>query len=202
MAGVVIATDPDASELRPGDEVFGFAKSAFAEYACSAQLIRKPSSLTFEQAAAVPVAGLTALQALTNHGSLQAGQDVIINGASGGVGTFAVQIAKYLGAHVTSVCSSGNIQLVRSLGSDQVLDYTQTDLTKAAGRYDLMVDCIGNHTLVACRRILKPQGRYVMVGAPSGRWVAPLERGLRASMLSMFASQIFLFSWRDGIQAI
>jgi NADPH:quinone reductase-like Zn-dependent oxidoreductase len=205
VAGVVVSTGPRVTGWQPGDEAFGLAKGVFAEYACSAQLIRKPRSLTFEQAAAVPVAGLTALQALKHHGRLQAGEDVIINGASGGVGTFAVQIAKYLGANVTSVCGPGNIQLVQSLGSDNIVDYTQKDLTELTQRYDLMVDCIGNHRLTVCRRILRPNGRYVMIGAPSGRWVAPLDRAFRARLISTFVSQTLLFfvaRWDPGALAL
>jgi NADPH:quinone reductase-like Zn-dependent oxidoreductase len=129
------------------------------------------------------------LQGLRDRGKLQPGQRVLINGASGGVGTFAVQIAKSFGAHVTGVCSTRNVERVRSLGADQVIDYTKEDFTKAGQRYDVILDNVGNHSLSACRRVLTPRGRYVMVGGPKGRWVAPLDRALAAKVYSWFVSQ-------------
>ena len=135
-------------------------------------LALKPANLTFEQAAAVPVAAITALQGLRDKGRIQPGQKVLINGAAGGVGTFAVQIAKSFGAHVTGVCSTRNVDLVRSIGADHVIDYTQEDFTQSGQRYDLMFDCMGNHSLSACRRVMSSEGNYVIVGGP-GRWIGP-----------------------------
>jgi NADPH:quinone reductase-like Zn-dependent oxidoreductase len=151
VAGEVEAVGQDVTRFKPGDQVFGTCSGAFAEYVCTSEsaLVMKPDNVTFEQAAAVPIAALTALQGLRDKGKIQPGQKVLINGASGGVGTFAVQIAKSLGANVTGVCSTRNVGLVRSIGADQVIDYTQDDFTKGAGRYDLILDCISNHS---CRR--------------------------------------------------
>lgn len=189
VAGRVEAVGPGVSRFNPGDEVFGVCRGAFAEAVCTpaSNLIAKPPSLTFEQAASVPVAAFTALQALRNKGNIQAGQTLLINGAAGGVGTLAVQIAKSFGVHVTGVCSTRNVELVRSLGVDHVIDYTQEDFTRAGRRYDLMLDCIGNHSLSACRRVLREQGICLMVGAPPGRWIAPMGRFLRAGVLSRFS---------------
>jgi NADPH:quinone reductase-like Zn-dependent oxidoreductase len=156
-------------------------------------VVVKPDNLTFEQAASAPVAALTALQGLRDKGHLQPGQQVLINGAAGGVGTFAVQIAAVLGAKVTGVCSANNVDLVRSLGGHRVIDYAREDFTQAGQRYDLLLDCIGNHSLSACRRVLHPTGFYVMVGGPSGRWIAPLGRVLRMLLLSRFVSQKLVF---------
>ena len=173
VAGEVEAIGRNVTEFKPGDEVFGTCFGAFAEYATSASvfglksvLVKKPENVTFEQAASAPVAALTALQGLRDKGRIQAGQKVLINGAAGGVGTFAVQIARLFGAHVTGVCSTGNVEMVRSIGADRVIDYTQNDFTKSGERYDIVLDCVGNHSLSACRRLLNPQGRLVMVGAP------------------------------------
>ena len=173
VAGEVEAIGRNVTEFKPGDEVFGTCFGAFAEYATSASvfglksvLVKKPENVTFEQAASAPVAALTALQGLRDKGRIQAGQNVLINGAAGGVGTFAVQIARLFGAHVTGVCSTGNVEMVRSIGADRVIDYTQNDFTKSGERYDIVLDCVGNHSLSACRRLLNPQGRLVMVGAP------------------------------------
>jgi NADPH:quinone reductase-like Zn-dependent oxidoreductase len=151
----------------------------------------KPGNLTFEQAAAAPVAAYTALQGLRNHGRLQPGQQVLINGAAGGVGTFAVQIAKSFGALVTGVCSAGNAGMVRSLGADEVIDYSQEDFTKSGKRYDLILDAVGNHPLLACRRALQPKGIYVMVGG-SGGLIGTLARALAAVVLSRLVSQDLL----------
>ncbi|MGQ0834466.1 MAG: NAD(P)-dependent alcohol dehydrogenase, partial [Gammaproteobacteria bacterium] len=166
---------------------------AFAEYVTVREhraLVLKPANLTFEQAASVPVAAVTALQALRDKGRIQPGQKVLINGASGGVGTFAVQIAKSFGAEVTGVCSTKNVQMVRSLGADHVIDYTQRDFTKSGQRYDLILDNVGNHPLLELRRVLDPEGILVIVGGPkSGRLFGPLAHAAKALMLSPFVSQ-------------
>src|SRR5882724_11281286 len=160
VAGQVEAVGRNVTQFKPGDKIFGTCSGAFAEYACASEsaLVIKPDSVTWEQAASVPIAGLTALQGLRDKGKLQPGQQVLINGAAGGVGTFAVQIAKSFGADVTGVCSTGNIDLVRSIGADQVIDYTREDFTKGTQCYDLILDCISNHSLAACRRVLNPKG--------------------------------------------
>lgn len=167
VAGVVEAVGKNVTRFKPGDAVFGVCRGSFAEYSCTkeSRLVAKPANVTFEQAAATPVCGLTALQALRDKGGLQPSQRVLINGASGGVGTFAVQIAKALGAHVTGVCSSGNVELVRSLGADRVIDYTKTDFTKGSEQYDLIVDVVASHPFASYRRILKPNGVCVIAGA-------------------------------------
>src|SRR5713101_5438803 len=165
-AGEVEAVGKNVTQFKPGDEVFGACRGAFAEYACTAasKLAMKPDNVTFEQAASVFVAGLTALQGLRDKGKIFAGSKVLINGAAGGVGTFAVQIAKSLGAHVTGVCSTRNLEMVRSIGADEVIDYTQNDFTTSNHRYDLILECVGNHSFSACRRVLNTAGRCVMVG--------------------------------------
>ena len=157
-----------------------------------ARLVPKPESLSFEQAAAVPVAGLTALQGLRDKGHLQPGQKVLINGAAGGIGTFAVQIAKSFGAKVTGVCSTKNVELVRSLGADRVIDYTRDDFTQDSERYDLLLDNVGNRTLSAMRRVLSPNGKCVMAGAPKELW-AVFTRVLKAFAWSLFLRQKFTF---------
>ncbi|HSC26615.1 MAG TPA: NAD(P)-dependent alcohol dehydrogenase [Vicinamibacterales bacterium] len=191
VAGRVEAVGSSTAQVRSGDEVFGLCSGAFAEYACAREdrLVSKPARLTFEQAAAVPVAALTALQGLRDRGRIQRGQKVLIVGASGGVGTFAVQIAKSFGADVTGVCSTRNVDMVRSLGAQRVIDYTQEDFTRSGQRYDLILDMAGTHSLMACRRALTPRGTYVVVGAPSGRWFTGPDRFLRALVLSVFVSQ-------------
>ena len=192
LAGEVEAVGKSVTQFKPGDEVFGTGHgAAFAEYVCAGKtkLVLKPANLTFEQAASVPIAAITALQALRDKGQIQPGQKVLINGASGGVGTFAVQIAKSFGAEVTGVCSTRNVDMVRSIGADHVIDYTKEDFTKAGQRYDLMLDNVGNHSLLDCRRVLNPDGKYIMVGGQSGRWIDPLPRALSSSMLSRFVSQ-------------
>jgi len=148
--------------------------------------------MTFEQAASVPIAAITALQALRDKGKVQPGQKVLINGASGGVGTFAVQIAKSFGAHVTGVCSTRNVDLVRSIGADDVIDYTRQDYTGSDQRYDVIVDMVGNHPVSAHKRVLNPKGIYVIVGGPKGRWIAPMDRVVKASLASRFGSQEFV----------
>lgn len=155
VAGVVVAVGQHVTQFKPGDAVFGICRGAFAEYACTSEtaLVSKPGNVTFEQAASVPVAGLTALQALQDKGELQPGQNVLINGAAGGVGTFAVQIAKAWGAQVTGVCSTSNVDLVRALGADLVIDYTREDFTSSIRQYDLLLDNVGNCALAALRRV-------------------------------------------------
>ena len=185
VAGQIEAVGSNVKQFAPGDEVFGAIRGAFAEYACGspARLVAKPASVTYEQAAAVPIAGMTALQALRDYGRLQTGQKVLINGAAGGVGTFAVQIAKSFGAEVTAVCSARNVEMLRSIGADDVIDYTQHDFAANGRRYDLIVDCIGNRTWSENRRALNREGRYVMVGMKS------FSRVLRTILAAPFASQ-------------
>ncbi len=191
VAGQVEAVGRNVTQFKPGDEVFGACRGAFAEYACTSEsaLVMKPDNVTFEQAASVPIAAFTALQGLRDKGHIQPGQKVLINGAAGGVGTFAVQIAKSFGAEVTGVCSTRNVDMVRSIGADRVIDYTQEDFTKSGQRYDLFFDCVGNHSLSACRRVLNPKGIYIVVGGPGGRWLGPLARMLKTLVLSRFVSQ-------------
>jgi NADPH:quinone reductase-like Zn-dependent oxidoreductase len=180
FAGVVEAVGKDVSDLEPGDDVFGGRSGAFAEYVNVRQgIVRKPSNLTFEEAAAVPTAALTALQGLRDKAQVQAGQRVLINGASGGVGTFAVQIAKALGAEVTAVCSTRNVALAGSLGADRVVDYTREDFTREGRRYDVLFDVAGSRSWRECKRVLEPEGTLVMVGAPDrGRLLGPLRHVL------------------------
>ena len=192
FAGVVEAVGKSVTKFKPGDEVFGGRTGALAEYVTireSGSVVLKPANVTFEQAAAVPVAAVTALQGLRDKGGVQAGQRVLINGASGGVGTFAVQIAKSFGANVTGVCSTRNVDMVKSIGADRVVDYTKEDFTKGAQRYDLVLDNVGNHSLSAIRHVVEPHGKYVMVGGPSGRWLAPLPRAFKLLVVSKFVSQ-------------
>ncbi len=191
FAGVVEAVGKNVTEFKPGDEVFGGRTGAFAQYICATEkaLVLKPDNMTLEQAASVQIAGLTALQGLRDKGKLQPGQRVLINGASGGVGTYAVQIAKTLGVHVTGVCSTRNVEMVRSIGADHVIDYTKEDFTKGTERYDVILDLVGNHGLLAVRRALTPEGKYVMIGGQKGRWLAPMDTVLRAFLLSPFVSQ-------------
>ena len=168
VAGVVEAVGKNVAHFQAGDEVFGTCEASVAEYACAKEsaLVNKPAEVTFEQAAATPVAGLTALQGLRDRAKLQTGQAVLINGASGGVGTFAVQLAKHLGAHVTGACSTRNVELVKSIGADAVIDYTQSDFTKGEKRYDFIFECVGSKTFAECRPVLQPAGRFVGIGAP------------------------------------
>jgi len=191
-AGEIEAVGRNVTQFKPGDEVFGAFRGAFAEYACTAEskLVRKPANVTFEQAASINVAGLTALQGLRDKGKIQPGKKVLINGAAGGVGTCAVQIAKSLGARVTGVCSTRNIDMVRSIGADEVIDYTQNDFTTSNQRYDLILDCVGNHSFSECRRVLNPDGRCVMIGAPHDLSVTCLLAVMISTLLlSVFVSQ-------------
>jgi len=168
-AGVVEAVGADVTHVAPGDEVLGARNGAFAEYVSGKNFVPKPANLSFEQAGTVGIAGITALQAVRDKGKVQAGQTVLVNGAAGGVGTFAVQIAKAYGADVTGVCSTRNVDMVRSIGADRVVDYTIADYTREGRRYDVIVDCIGNHRLLANRRALTPNGALVVVGGPLRR---------------------------------
>ena len=199
MAGQVEAAGANVKRFRPGDEVFGLTRGpdrpgagtgGCAEYAGvpAGFLQLKPANLTFGQAAAVPLAALTALQALRDTGQLQPGQKVLINGASGGVGTFAVQIAKSFGAEVTGVCSTRNLDMIRSIGADQVIDYTREDFTTSGRRYDLILDT-ADRSLSDCRRALTPKGTLVVIGGSAGRWIDGLGRAYKARLLSPFVSQ-------------
>jgi NADPH:quinone reductase-like Zn-dependent oxidoreductase len=187
LAGRVEAVGRNVTEFHSGDEVFGMSIRTFAEYVSVREVgvVLKPANLTFEQAAAVPVAATTALQGLRDEGQIQPGQEVLINGASGGVGTFAVQIAKSFGADVTGVCSTRNVDMVRSIGADQVIDYTQEDFTRTGQRYDLILDMAGNHSLSDCRRALGPNGTLVLAGQ-SGRKEHSILPLLKARVLSPF----------------
>jgi NADPH:quinone reductase-like Zn-dependent oxidoreductase len=192
VAGRVEAVGKNVTQFKPGDEVFGSCRGAFAEYACTAEtgLFKKPNTVTFEQAASVPVAAYTALQGLRDAGQIQPGQKVLINGAAGGVGTFAVQIAKSFGADVTAVCSTRNVEMVRSIGADRVIDYTKEDFTQGGQRYDLFFDAVGNHSLFASRRVLNPRGIYIPAGGSTDRWmIGPLGRALTTLVVSWFVSQ-------------
>jgi NADPH:quinone reductase-like Zn-dependent oxidoreductase len=192
VAGTIESVGRDVTEFAPGDAVFGTCDGSFAEYACArrAKLAPKPANLSFEQAAAVPVSGLTALQAVRDHGHVESGQHVLIVGASGGVGTFAVQIARAFGAEVTAVCSAAKVDLVRALGADHVLDYTRDDFADGRHRYDVILDIGGNRRLSDLRRALTPHGRLVIVGGEThGRLLGGSERQLRALMLSPLVSQ-------------
>lgn len=192
IAGRVEAVGAGVAEFHPGDEVYGEAEAGgFAEYAAAPAhlLALKPANLTFEQAAAVPLSARTAFQGLKDGGNIQPGQKVLINGASGGVGTFAVQIAKAFGAEVTGVCSTRNADLVRSLGADSVIDYTQENFTESRLQYDLIFDSIGNHTLSALRQVLTPRGTLVLSSGTGGRVLGPMGRIVRALVLSLFIRQ-------------
>jgi len=189
VAGTVEAIGKDVARLRPGDEVFGWCAGAFAEYASASeeQFLPKPANLTFEQAAAVGVSATTALQLLRDNGKVRPGQKVLVNGASGGVGTFAVQIAKAFGAEVTGVTSSRNVDMVRSIGADHVIDYTREDFTQGAERYDLILDNVGNHSMARTRRALAPTGTLISNGG--GHAGGKLGRTLRTMLVSMFVRQ-------------
>jgi NADPH:quinone reductase-like Zn-dependent oxidoreductase len=192
FAGVVVETGSDVTRFAIGDAVFGGGAGAFAEYLRIAEdraIALKPENVSFEEAAAIPIAALTALQALRDVGQIQAGEKVLINGASGGVGTYTVQIAKELGAEVHGVCSTRNVEMVRALGADHVIDYKNQNYTDSDIQYDLIIDMVGNQSLGANRHVLKPQGRMVIVGGPKGDWIAPLWQPLKALMLSPFIDE-------------
>ncbi|MGD0125386.1 MAG: NAD(P)-dependent alcohol dehydrogenase [Terriglobia bacterium] len=203
-AGYVEAVGRNVTLFKAGDTVFGACRGAFGEYACASEraLARKPDNVSFEQAASVPIAGLTALQGLRDKGKIQPGSKVLVNGASGGVGTFAVQIAKSFGAEVTGVCSTRKVKMVRSIGADEVIDYTQEDFTRRGRRYDLIFDCIGNHSLAEYRRVMNPKGIFVGVGGATGRWMLGLiVRSTAALLSSPFTSQKFAgFMAKPGIE--
>jgi NADPH:quinone reductase-like Zn-dependent oxidoreductase len=196
-AGTIEAVGKNITQFKPGDEVFGVANGAMAQYACAAErtLVTKPDNITFEQAGSVGVAGLTALQGLRNQGNIQPGQKVLVNGASGGVGTFAVQIAKAFGAEVTAVCSSRNVEQARSMGADHVIDYTKEDFTQGEQRYDIIFDNVGNHSIAERRRVLTPNGICVLAGMGSaGKHEGQFPRiagSLKASIVSPFIPQKF-----------
>ena len=192
FAGTVEAVGPAVTRFKPGDAVFGGGNGAFAEYLVVREnraIEIMPANISFEQAAGVPIAGLTALQALRDHGNLQPGERVLINGASGGVGTFAVQIAKAMGAHVTGVCSGRNADMVRSIGADQVFDYRQQDYTESGQKFDLIVDMVGNHSPLENKRVLSDSGRLIIVGGPKGDWIGPLVGALKSAVASAFVEQ-------------
>jgi NADPH:quinone reductase-like Zn-dependent oxidoreductase len=195
FAGTVEAVGKNVTNFKPGDDVFGGRGGAFAEYVCpraNRAVALKPANVSFEDAASVNIAGITALQGVRDKGKVQAGQKVLINGASGGVGTFAVQIAKSFGADVTGVCSTRNVDLVKSLGADHVIDYTKEDFTKGAERYDVMLDNVGNHSLSECRGVLTPNGKYVLIGgggASDQGFLGGLGKALWAMVFSKFVNQ-------------
>ena len=192
MAGVVEAVGKNVTRFQPGDEVFGIGKGSYAEYVCAREdkLAHKPANLTFEQAAVVAISGLPALQGLRDYGRVEPEQKVLVIGASGGVGIFAVQIAKTFGAHVTGVCSTTKVDLVRSIGADHVIDYTREDFAEGEQRYDLILDIGGNSSLARLRRALAPRGTLIIVGGETdGRWLGGTDRQLRALMLSPFVGQ-------------
>jgi NADPH:quinone reductase-like Zn-dependent oxidoreductase len=194
FAGTVAAVGKNVTQFKSGDEVFGGRSGAFAEYVTISDdrtLVKKPANISFEQAASVPIAAITALQGLRDNGQIQSGQKVLINGASGGVGTFAVQIAKSYGAEVTGVCSTRNVDMVKSIGADHVFDYTKEDYTESGNRYDLIIDMVGNHSLLANRRVLAPEGKFVIIGGPKGNWLGPLMGPIKALLLSPFVDQEF-----------
>lgn len=192
VAGTVEVVGKDVTQLQPGDEVLGWCSGAFAEYVCAPQdhFVKKPAHLTFEQAAAVGVSASTALQMLRDQGKVQPGQRVLINGASGGVGTFAVQIAKALGAEVTGVCSTRNVDMVRSIGADHVIDYTQEDFTQGGQRYDFILDNVGNHSLSATRGALTAAGKLQSNnGTSGGRWFGTVGTVVKTAAVSKFNQQ-------------
>jgi NADPH:quinone reductase-like Zn-dependent oxidoreductase len=195
VAGRVEAVGAGVEHLRVGDDVFGWCNGAFAEFVCAGEdhFVLKPQDLTFEHAAAVPLAAMTALQGIRDSGRVEAGQKVLIVGASGGVGTFAVQIAKSLGAEVTGVCSTRNVELVRSIGADHVVDYTRADVTRGDERFDVIFELAGTDTPGAYRRLLTPTGILVLSSGDGGRWLGPLGRMLKAKISGPFVSQTMGF---------
>jgi NADPH:quinone reductase-like Zn-dependent oxidoreductase len=201
LAGEVEAVGKAVTRFHPGDAVFGEAAGAFAEYTCVPErwLAPKPANLTFEQAAAVPMGGVTALQGLRDSGKIQAGQKVLILGASGGVGTFAVQIAKSFGAEVTGVCSTRNVERVRKIGADHVVDYTREDFTRGATRYDLLLDTVGSRSLRECRRVLQPKAVYVHVG---GRMARVLALPIVSPFVSQTLAQLIAKRNKDDLEIL
>lgn len=192
FAGTVEAVGKSVTRFKPGDEVFGGGGGSVAEYLVvreSRGVALKPANVTFEQAGSVGVAAVTALQGLRDHGGIKSGQKVLINGASGGVGTYAVQIAKHFGAEVTGVCSTRNVELVRSLGADHVIDYTQQDFAEGTQRYDIVLDNVGNRSLSDLRSVLGSDGALVIVGAGKGDWIGPLSLALKATVVAPFVDQ-------------
>src|SRR3954447_880719 len=203
-AGTVEAVGKNVTQFKPGDDVFGGKTGAFAQYICvrpDRGIARKPANITPEQAASVNIAAITALQGLRDQGKLQAGQKVLINGASGGVGTFAIQIAKSMGAEVTGVCSGRNVEMVKSLGADHVIDYTKEDFAKTGQQFDLLLDNVPNHTLSECRSVLTPQGKYVMIGGGGTNdnpWVGPFGRVIHMLVLKPFVKQPMTMMMADS----
>jgi NADPH:quinone reductase-like Zn-dependent oxidoreductase len=195
FAGTVESVGKNVTQFKPGDDVFGGRDGAFAQYVCRravGAVALKPPGLTFEQAASINIAGITALQGVRDKGKVQPGQKVLINGASGGVGTFAVQLAKNFGGEVTGVCSTRNVELVQSLGADHVIDYTKEDFTKGDEKYDVILDNVANHSLSECRRVLTPNGIYVMIGGGSANeqgFLGALGKALNAAVYSRFVKQ-------------
>jgi NADPH:quinone reductase-like Zn-dependent oxidoreductase len=202
VSGRVEAVGGDVTDLQPGDEVFGLCTGSFAEYSGVPEdkLVPKPANLSFEQAAAVPSSGLTALQSLRDYGGVTPGQKVLIIGAAGGVGTFAVQIAKSFGAEVTGVCSTTGLDLVRSIGADRAIDYTREEFADGRQLYDVILDTAGNRSLSHLRRALTPEGTLVIIGGRGGPWVGGTDRNLRALMLSPFVSQTLRAPFLDHLK--
>jgi len=194
FAGIVEAVGASVTEYKPGDEVFGGSTGAFAQY-LTVRVDRgfaiKPANMSFAHAASVGIAGVTAIQALRDHGNLQPGDEVLINGASGGVGTFAVQIAKSMGAVVTGVCSTRNVAMVSALGADHVIDYKKENYIEGGKKYDVVIDMVGNHSLLSHEDVLTPDGRFVIVGGSSGNWLGPLIRPIGAKLIAPFVDQEF-----------
>jgi NADPH:quinone reductase-like Zn-dependent oxidoreductase len=195
FAGIVEAVGKAVTRFAPGDSVFGARTGALAEYVTlrETRAARMPSNASFEQAAAMPIAGITALQGVRDNGAVRAGQKVLVNGASGGVGTYAVQIAKSLGAVVTGVCSARNVDMVRSIGADHVIDYTTTNFTRGTERYDVIIDNVGNHSLGDLSRVLAPAGTYVMIGGDPGKWLSPIPRVAATLLRSKFSDRQWRF---------
>lgn len=195
FSGTVETVGKGITKFKPGDEVFGVSNGAFAEYVVAREdrrVVAKPPGVSFEQAASIPVAAITALQGLRDRGKVRPGEKVLINGASGGVGTFAVQLARSFGARVTGVCSTRNLEMVRSLGAEDVIDYTREDFAKSGRRFDLILDNVGNRSLSDVRRVLAPAGRYVLIGGGGpndGRWIGPFGKVIGAMILSRFVKQ-------------
>ena len=205
FAGTVESVGPNVTSFKPGDEVFGGAGGAFAEYVLAREMgdfVRKPENMTFEEAAAIPIAAITALQALRDQGHVASGQKVLINGASGGVGTYAVQIAKSFGAEVTGICSTRNVEMVRALGADHVIDYTKEAFTNGTERYDVILDIVGNHDFSDMGNVMKPDGIIVIIGAPKkGALLGPIKRVISSKVAEHFVDQKLTFFVADVIKA-